>query len=264
MGSLTYKDGIAILQLIIYPFILVASLFIWKRTGWRVGAKIWRYSFTLSLIRLAGSVATLISINNDSKNVEIAIFICQLIGIAPLLLAYVGMLRLIDLRNEIHPRALALITLVAFIGLILGIIGISTADTTHGYAPGTLPKTAMGLFLAVFVVTVVLTSWLYYVYSYIMLKYQKKLFLGIALSVPFLLIRLIYSALGNYTSSRTFSMMSVAENDHGSLTAYLCMSVLEEIVSMVIVMVFGVLSVREIDFVKPEVGSKEESISLQP
>lgn len=94
MGIVTYQDGIAILQLIIFPFILVASLFVWKRTGWRVGSKIWRYPFTLSLIRLAGSISTLISINNHTENVIIAIFVCQLIGIAPLLLAYVGMLRL--------------------------------------------------------------------------------------------------------------------------------------------------------------------------
>lgn len=94
MAKVTYQDGIAILQLIVFPFILVASLFIWKRTGWRVGAKIWRYPFTLSLIRLAGSIATLISIDNNSKNVQITIFVCQLIGIAPLLLAYVGIVRL--------------------------------------------------------------------------------------------------------------------------------------------------------------------------
>lgn len=94
MGIVTYQDGIAILQLIIFPFILVASLFVWKRTGWRIGSKIWRYPFTLSLIRLAGSIAALISINDHTKDVKIAIFVCQLIGIAPLLLAYVGMLRL--------------------------------------------------------------------------------------------------------------------------------------------------------------------------
>jgi hypothetical protein len=94
MGKVTYQDGIGILQLIVFPFILVSSLFIWKRTGWRVGAKIWRYPFTLSLIRLAGSIATLISIDNNSKNVQITVFVCQLIGIAPLLLAYVGILRL--------------------------------------------------------------------------------------------------------------------------------------------------------------------------
>ncbi|KAJ5890230.1 hypothetical protein N7504_011040 [Penicillium tannophilum] len=248
MGTVTYKDGIAILQLIVFPFILVASLFIWKRTGWRVGAKIWRYPFTLSLIRLAGSIATLISINDDSENVQIAIFVCELIGIAPLLLAYVGMLRLIDLEKQIPPRPLALVTLMAMIGLILGIVGVSTSHTT---TPGKLTKAAMGLFLAVYVITMAITAWLFYSFSLALLSYQKKLFLGIALSAPFLLVRLIYSALGDYTSYRHFSIKSLLNSDHTSVTVYLCMSVLEEIISMVIAMVFGVSAILASDFVKP-------------
>ncbi|KAE8132055.1 hypothetical protein BDV38DRAFT_225717 [Aspergillus pseudotamarii] len=251
MGTVNYADGIAILQLIIFPFILAASLFIWKRTGWRVGAKIWRYPFTLSLIRLAGSIATLISIDHDSKQVRIAMFVCQLIGIAPLLLAYVGMLRLIDLEKKIPRRPLLLVTLMALVGLILGIVGVSTADTTNGYTPGTLPKAAMGLFLAVYAIVILLTVWLFYIYSFSLRKYQKMLFLGIALSAPFLLVRLIYAALGDYSSNTTFSMMSLAENNHTSLTAYLCMAVLEEIISMVIAMFFGVLAVLQADYVKP-------------
>ncbi|KAJ5215488.1 uncharacterized protein N7498_001895 [Penicillium cinerascens] len=260
MGAITYEDGIAILQLIVFPFILVASLFIWKRTGWRVGSKIWRYPFTLSLIRLAGSIATLYSINHETTKVRIAIFVCQLIGIAPLLLAYVGMLRLIDLKKSIPPLLLLLVTLMAFAGLMIGIIGVSTADTTNGYTPGTLSKAAMGLFLAVYVITMLLTTWLFYTHSFTMLRYQKKLFLGTALSAPFLLVRLIFSALGDYTSNKTFSMESLAENNHTSLTAYLCMSVLEEIISMVIAMVFGVSAVLEADFVKPtpEAGREEK------
>lgn len=92
-GTVTYADGVAILQLIIFPFVTAAGIFIWHRTGWRVGSKIWRYPVTLSLIRIAGSICSLISINHDSKNVEIARIVCEMIGIAPLLLTYVGLLR---------------------------------------------------------------------------------------------------------------------------------------------------------------------------
>lgn len=146
---------------------------------------------------------------------------------------------------------------MAIIGLVLGIVGISTADTTHGYTPGTLPKAAMGLFLAVYVLVILLTAWLSYAYSFAMLRYQKKLFLGIALSAPFLLVRLIYSALGDYTNIPKFSMASLAENDHTSLTVYLCMSVLEEIISMVIAMIFGVSAILQSDFVKPTPEGEE-------
>lgn len=47
----------------------------------------------LSLLRLAGSIATFIKVDHDSMNVEITIAVCELIGIAPLILTYVGILR---------------------------------------------------------------------------------------------------------------------------------------------------------------------------
>lgn len=93
MGTISYATGIAILQFIVYPFIFAASIFVWKRAGWRVGSKIWRYPAVLSLLRIAGSISTFIAIDHNSHQVQIAIAVCQLIGIAPLVLTYVGMLR---------------------------------------------------------------------------------------------------------------------------------------------------------------------------
>jgi hypothetical protein len=93
MGSVGYDQGIAILQLIIFPAIFFASLFIWKRTGFRVGARIWRYGATLALIRIAGSICSLLRINHDSENMFIAEAVCELIGIAPFLLTFIGVLR---------------------------------------------------------------------------------------------------------------------------------------------------------------------------
>ena len=93
MGKLDEKDGIAILQLVIFPFILVAAVLIWSRSGWRVGSKIWRYAVSFSLLRIAGSISTLISIDHSSSGVTRASNVCELIGIAPLLLTYIGILR---------------------------------------------------------------------------------------------------------------------------------------------------------------------------
>jgi hypothetical protein len=93
MGTVSYRNGIAVLQLIMFPIILIAAIFIWKRTGWRVGSKIWRYAVTLSLIRIAGSISSLLTISNYSHDIEVAIAVCQLIGLAPLLLTFIGLLR---------------------------------------------------------------------------------------------------------------------------------------------------------------------------
>ncbi|KAL3459702.1 hypothetical protein BJX64DRAFT_200209 [Aspergillus heterothallicus] len=246
MGSVTYRDGIAILQLIIFPIILVAALFIWSRTGWRVGSKIWRYGVTLSLIRIAGSISSLLTIDHDSYNVEVAVAVCELIGIAPLLLTYVGVLRQIDTNQQLPPRALNIVTLVCIIGLILGIAGVSSADHSNDgtYHPGSIVKASMGLFLAVFVITFLTAGWLWLQLSMSMRAFQRKLFLAVALSFPFLIVRLVYSAISDYGNNSKFTVLV------GDPTIYLCMSVLEEIAAMGITMALGLSAVLEKDFVR--------------
>ncbi|KAJ5758181.1 uncharacterized protein N7511_006875 [Penicillium nucicola] len=253
MGTVDYRSGIAILQLIIFPIILVAAVFIWKRTGWRVGSKIWRYAVTLSLIRIAGSISSLLLINDPTNyNIVVAVAVCQMIGIAPLLLTFIGLLRQIDVEERLPPKLLKIVSLVAIIGLILGIAGVSSADTDGGsYHPGTLVKVAMAIFLVVFAVFVLLSGWLFFQLSLSLRKFQKKLFLAILISLPFLLVRLVYSALGDYTDFEAFAL-------DGNTTVYLCMDVLEEIIAMGVTMALGISAVLEKDFVKLNPVSQED------
>ncbi|KAL2795165.1 hypothetical protein BJX66DRAFT_172811 [Aspergillus keveii] len=246
MGTVTYRDGIAILQLIIFPLILVAALFIWNRTGWRAGSKIWRYGVTLSLIRIAGSISQLLTIDHDSHDVEVAVAVCELIGLAPLLLTYIGVLRQIDIDQRLPPRFLNLVTLVCIVALILGIAGVSTAnDSNDGtYHAGKIVKVSMALFLAVFAVFVVLAGWLWLQLQYSLRAFQKKLFLAVALSCPFLVVRLVYSAISDYADFSSFTVIT------GNPTIYLCMSVLEEIIAMALTMALGMSAVLEKDFVR--------------
>ncbi|KAJ5819916.1 hypothetical protein N7474_005507 [Penicillium riverlandense] len=250
MGTVSYQDGIAILQLVIFPFILAAALFIWKRTGWSVGSKIWRYGVTLSLIRIAGSICSLLTISHDSYNIEVAVAVCELIGIAPLLLTYIGLLRQInvstsDTDERIHPKGLKIVAIVCFIGLILGIAGVSSADDNKGtYHADSIVKASMGIFLAVFVVILAMTAWLWFQLRSTLWVFQKKLFLAVALACPFLLVRLIYSAISDYTDNSDFAILV------GNPTIYLCMDVLEEIIAMAITMALGMSAVLETDFVK--------------
>ncbi|KAE8396418.1 hypothetical protein BDV23DRAFT_177954 [Aspergillus alliaceus] len=254
MGKFGERDGIAILQLIVFPFIFAAAIFIWSRTGWRVGSKIWRYAVTLSLLRIAGSISTLISINHSSDGVTRAENVCELIGIAPLLLTYIGILRQIDTNERIPPKPLKGVTVFGIIGLILGIAGVSTASVTYAevdghftytYHPSTLAKASMGIFIAIFAITVLITVWLYFQLLPTLRRFQKKLFMATALSTPFLVVRLAYSALGDYDSDdQRFGLIG------GDDTIYLCMSVLEEIAAMVITMALGMLAVLEPDFVR--------------
>ena len=134
-----------------------------------------------------------------------------------------------------------MIAIVTFIGLILGIAGISSADGGN-YKNG-MTMGAMGIFLAVFVIFVLMTVWLWFQVHSTLKEFQKKLFLAIALSLPFVLVRLIYSAIGDYTNIARFQI-------GGNETVYLCMDVLEEIIAMAITMTLGISAVLQSDFVK--------------
>lgn len=170
------------------------------------------------------------------------------------------------------PRPLALVTILGFVGLILGIAGVSTANVTYAmvdghltytYHPGALVKASMAIFIAVFVITILMTGWLFFqLLPNLMRRFQKKLFLATTLSVPFLAARLVYSALGDYDSSDTrFSLFK------GSATIYLCMDVLEEIAAMAITMALGMSAVRDTDFVKvtlPEQVTQTQEARIDP
>ncbi|KAJ5832385.1 hypothetical protein N7474_000696 [Penicillium riverlandense] len=242
MGAVNYRDGIAILQLILYPVLLITAVFIWRRVGWRAGGKCWRFVVTLSLLRIAGSICTLLSINNDSMNIIIAEDVCALIGIAPLLLTYVGLIGQIDAETrKINPRHLKFLYLLGFLGLILGIVGVSIMKDKGPFRANGEVKAAMGIFIALFVVITLATGWLASQLGSAMSVWQKKLLLAIGLSWPFLLIRLIYSAMGDFSTDTRFTVLS-PKASNTNVTIYLCMSVLEELVAMGFCVIFGMSS----------------------
>ncbi|KAJ5601990.1 hypothetical protein N7510_011524 [Penicillium lagena] len=240
MGSVTYRDGIAILQIIIFPMILAGAIRIWRRMGWKAASHSWRFVITLSLLRITGSIFTLLTISHESHSTVIAEAVCELIGIAPLLLTYVGLLGQIDTDHIIPPKSLHGVAITGFVGLILGIAGISTTDDTKGHfhANGVVMG-AMGTFLAVFVIFTVQAIYLAIKMQFIMNRAQKLLFLAVGLSWPFLLIRLVYSSIGDFGSDARFAIIT------GNATIYLCMDVLEEIAAMALCVFFGLSAVSQ-------------------
>lgn len=148
--------------------------------------------------------------------------------------------------QKMNPRLLKLLTLACFIGLVLGIAGVTTAnDNETTYHAHGMVKASMGIFLAAFVIIVLACSWLYAELRYNLRVFQKRLFFASGLSYPFLLVRLIYSAISDYTTNPDFSVLD------GNATIYLCMSVLEEIIAVGLTMVLGMSAVLQRDFVKP-------------
>ena len=111
-------------------------------------------------------------------------------------------------------------------GIILSIIGGvesgSDYSTTRRYVPQTLTKVGLGVFIASFVailtVTVLLSSSISHAEPG-----EKRVLLAVALSLPLLLVRLMYGAVYIFGNSSDFNSLS------GSVTILLCMGLLEEI-----------------------------------
>lgn len=138
-----------------------------------------------------------------------------------------------DCDQILHHKTLNLVAIAAFVGLLLGIVGISITDSASDFHANGYVMAAMSIFLAVFALIYVLAMWMVCKLQHRTSATQKKFLLAIGMSFPFLLIRMIYSSLSDFTDDSRFAIMS------GNPTAYLFMSVLEEIVSMGLCVFFG-------------------------
>jgi hypothetical protein len=62
---------------------------------------------------------------------------------------------------------------------------------------------------------------------------ERRLLVAVALSIPFIAVRLIYSLIADFAGLQSFSLA------FGDTTIYLCMNVIMEIIVTIIVIVFG-------------------------
>lgn len=112
------------------------------------------------------------------------------------------------------------------VGIILSIVGgVDSGNDYHKtgrYVPQTLTKVGLGLFIASFVAILATTIFLSFSISHAE-PGEKRILLAVAVSLPFLLVRLIYASIYDYRLSSNFSSLD------GSVTILLCMALLEEI-----------------------------------
>lgn len=89
-GVFTYRDGVAVIQLIAFSLFLVAGFVLCSRHGFR-RSEGWVILITFSLLRLLAASFQLASINNPSDATYGGALICQGIGLAPLTLLNIGL-----------------------------------------------------------------------------------------------------------------------------------------------------------------------------
>ncbi|KAM0309611.1 hypothetical protein ACHAO8_008858 [Botrytis cinerea] len=251
--SITYRNGVGIGELIVYIPSLFLSVFLAFRHGFGRSAG-WYFLIIFCLARIIGPCMSLAAISSPSVSLYTGALILQNIGLSPLILTTLGLLsRALDSINRnthtlIQPRLLKVIEVITLVGLILGIVGgLDASDTytsTGKWVPGTESKVSNILFIISFVAIVATTMFTSFSIQHAE-NGEKRILLGIAIALPFLFVRLLYSVLSTFVSHSTkFNSLT------GSVSVLLCMCLLEELVIVVVYLAIGVtLKVKPEDVV---------------
>ncbi|KAM3087311.1 hypothetical protein ACMFMG_001410 [Clarireedia jacksonii] len=226
--TISYRNGVAIGELIVYIPSFFTALFLTFRHGFHRSSG-WYFLVVFSLARIIGPCMQLAAINNPSVSLYTGALILQNVGLSPLLLATLGLLS--------RTRMLKLVEIISLVGLILGIVGGANAShsftTTGKWVPGSLSKVGNVLFIVSYAALVMATVITSFSISHAE-DGEKRILLGIAIALPFLFVRLLYAIISTFTHSKRFNSFT------GSVTILLCMSLLMEFVVVVVYEGIGV------------------------
>jgi hypothetical protein len=248
MANIDYKNGVAIGELIVYFPALAIAVYLAFRHGFDRSSG-WLFLVIFALIRIIGSCFQLATINDPtSVSLYTGVAILQTIGLSPLELCSLGLLsRIISSINKsqstyLQPYHMKLFQTIVMVGLILSIVGGVNASkdlsSKHIYTPQSLSQAAMGLFIAAYVLIVASTITIYFSVTHAE-HGEKRLLLAVALSLPFLLVRLVYSSISLFTTNTNFNSVS------GNVTIFLCMALIMELCVVIIYEAVG-LTLRKL------------------
>ncbi len=90
--TITYRGGVAIIQLVAFVPTLVIAFILVFRHGLFGRNSGWHHVISLSLLRIVGAICELIAMSNPLEGVVITAVICSFIGLAPLILLCLALL----------------------------------------------------------------------------------------------------------------------------------------------------------------------------
>jgi hypothetical protein len=272
--TITYRSGVSIGEIAVYAPALAIAAFLAVRHGFNRSAG-WMFLVIFALARIIGSAMQIATISSpDNVSLYTGYAILQNIGLSPLMLATIGLLsRLLENINRTHHTAVSTrvfqaIELVITVGLILGIVGgVNAADnftSTGKYTPNSLSKAGSALFIVSYVAIVIATIFVSFSVKYAA-HGEKRILTAVALSLPFLLVRLVYSIMSTFAHNKNFNLLS------GSTTILLCVAFIEELIIVVIFEAIGLTlpQVSEPEFddapaVQADGSQYAEAAPLQP
>jgi hypothetical protein len=256
-------EGVAIGEICVYVPIFILTLVVVFRHGFKREMG-WIYLAIFSIIRLTGAGFKIESDHNpDSKTDAEWAAILQSVGLSPLLMASLGLLKRITdevsnhLRsdnnnyamqgglvgkiitkrataNSRRSRIIQIAQLPTTIALILCIVGgMDEADGGAKFATGQkYTKIGVIMFLCIYLLLGALTI--------ITVKDvgnaprgEKRIYWAVVLALPLLAVRLLWTLLAAFSNNKTFSIMG------GNVWIQLAMAIAEELIIVVMYTMVG-------------------------
>ncbi|KAK9244166.1 hypothetical protein V1506DRAFT_561377 [Lipomyces tetrasporus] len=243
MAELSAHGYIAIAELAVYPIALVISVFnCWRhRSNRRTG---WIYLSIFCICRIVASALVIAAekSSDPSTGVIVAEMIVSNIALTPLLLAALGFLTtsaqltLGETMPKILTKLLHISRLVLTAAIVLGIVGgVDLANNGASQTGHTLSRVSVILITVVFVFLTFLS--LYFQVFARTQSHSRTLVLGVMVSLPFLLVRIVYSLLYSFSSSTANKFSTLT----GDWKIYLGMDVVMEFVVLAVLTATGLV-----------------------
>ncbi len=231
--TFSYRNGVSVAEIVVYIPCLAVAVFLCIRHGFGRSSG-WMFLIIFCLARIIGPCMQLATISSpDNTDLYIGSSILQNVGLSPLQLAAIGLLsRLLENINKstqtfFSTRMLKAIELVVIVAFILAIVGgVNAGDTfssTGKYQPGSLSKAGTIIFIVSYLAIVAATAMISFSVSHAE-KGEKRILTAVAISLPFLLVRLVYSIFSTFSHNPKFNVLI------GSPTILLCVALIEELI----------------------------------
>jgi hypothetical protein len=239
--GLTHREDLDVVQLVYYGIAtpLIAFILFKHGLGRQIG---WLYLAILALLRIIGASTGIASTKNPSQGLIEASLICSSVGISPLLLSLLGVLARVSegMKGQGPSKILErLIHVPIMVGLILAIVAGTkefSSDSSTRNEGYTMLKVAVLLFLAG-VLAIAFVAFETFRRRRFILDGEMKLLTASILSLPFLLVRVVYSIVCAFSQgSNTFSIIS---DTNRAVIVQAIMSVLMEFVVVAMLIAAG-------------------------
>jgi len=209
----------AILDVVILVYYIpVFPLCVWVVIKHGFGRQVgWIYLAVLATLRIVGASTGIANNSHPSIGLLETTTITYSIGLTPLLLAMLGIIQRVNEgmpTPSFPPRMTRLITIPILVGLIMGIIGGTDAFSSNPNSRKsgvTDTKVAIILFLVAFFVLAGI-SLLTLLKIGQVIDGEKRLLWAVIASLPFLLVRLIYSLIVDFDRSSTIFSLTSTRN----------------------------------------------------